>query len=353
MRCKRCLILSATIFLCFIINYIILLDYSLGPSGKKATLPPSPLENIGFRFLYYNRQCAKNSQPFIVLLITSFSGNVEARDAIRRAYPVQELNRLNIVRVFLLAKLKKDQSRISPSDISREIKNYGDVLIGDFFESYRNLTYKHLMGLKWASEACVGAKYIAKMDDDIVVDLNKLMDIIFTEGTKRNITLLGYFFGGMAVSREKSNKWYVTKAEYDEDYFPAFLSGWLYVTTPTTASILVSASRSVPFLWIDDVYITGLLARKVNVAHQNISIYFSQYTEFIHCCIKDRLVCDYVAGPCNGYYALHNSFKQWTEDCKRGLCKTLSPGKTIKDVCRINGRMPVDRGKSIVQQIMI
>ena len=40
----------------------------------------------------------------------------------------------------------------------------------DFIDSYRNLTVKSIMALKWATEHCKNAKLIFKMDDDTLVN---------------------------------------------------------------------------------------------------------------------------------------------------------------------------------------
>ena len=46
---------------------------------------------------------------------------------------------------------------------------------------YRNLTYKHTMGLQWAATYCPQSRYVIKMDSDIVVDLYQLMDYMLKQ----------------------------------------------------------------------------------------------------------------------------------------------------------------------------
>ena len=42
-------------------------------------------------------------------------------------------------------------------------------------DTYRNLTLKTIMGMKWASNYCSGAKFILKIDDDMTPNPFKLV----------------------------------------------------------------------------------------------------------------------------------------------------------------------------------
>jgi len=47
---------------------------------------------------------------------------------------------------------------------------YQDIIQEEFFDSYRNLTYKVAMTLKWISTYCPQASYILKTDDDMIFE---------------------------------------------------------------------------------------------------------------------------------------------------------------------------------------
>ena len=49
-----------------------------------------------------------------------------------------------------------------------EIDTYGDMLIGDYVDSFHNLTIKDAMMLQWVKSKC-RARYIFKGDDDVFV----------------------------------------------------------------------------------------------------------------------------------------------------------------------------------------
>ena len=44
-----------------------------------------------------------------------------------------------------------------------------------------------------------------------------------------------------------------------EVMYPSYCNGWLYIVTPKIVKLLLKAVATSPFLFIDDVYITGIL----------------------------------------------------------------------------------------------
>ncbi|CAL4180016.1 unnamed protein product, partial [Meganyctiphanes norvegica] len=51
-----------------------------------------------------------------------------------------------------------------------EQHQYNDILQYSAIDSYRNLTYKALAGLRWVDDYCPDAPWVAKIDDDIQVN---------------------------------------------------------------------------------------------------------------------------------------------------------------------------------------
>lgn len=111
---------------------------------------------------------------FIVWIVTSSANDAAYRTALRYAYPNEMLKSLNITRVFLLGKPKEESMW---KYILKESQKYNDLLQGDFLENYKNLTLKHLMGLKWASSNCK-ANFLIKTDNDIVLDIFEILKLL-------------------------------------------------------------------------------------------------------------------------------------------------------------------------------
>ena len=49
--------------------------------------------------------------------------------------------------------------------------------------------------------------------------------------------------------------------------YPTYCLGYFYVTTPIVAAAVVEAAKYVKFLWIDDAWVTGYIARHRNISH--------------------------------------------------------------------------------------
>ena len=55
--------------------------------------------------------------------------------------------------------------------IEYENQKFGDIIQGDFVDTYHNLSYKAIMGNLWAAEFCEQAEFVVKADDDMFIDL--------------------------------------------------------------------------------------------------------------------------------------------------------------------------------------
>jgi len=73
-------------------------------------------------------------------------------------------------------------------------------------------------------------------------------------------------------------KWCVKRSELrGRTRFPQYCAGIGYIVSSPLLPLLYSASKSTPFFWIDDVYVTGLLAKKLpaGVAYVNTGRHFT------------------------------------------------------------------------------
>lgn len=105
------------------------------------------LFDIDLQYTLNTQSCSNNSNILAVILVTSYFGNVETRSAMRRSFSNKRLEAMGFRRVFLLGQAKKDKYT-SQEAVESEAKRFGDIVQGNFQEAYRNLTYKHIMGIK-------------------------------------------------------------------------------------------------------------------------------------------------------------------------------------------------------------
>ena len=59
--------------------------------------------------------------------------------------------------------------------LEEESRRHGDLVQGDFLDTYHNLSYKAVMGNLWVAEFCSQAQFVVKTDDDMYVDLYEVV----------------------------------------------------------------------------------------------------------------------------------------------------------------------------------
>ncbi|CAF4993972.1 unnamed protein product, partial [Rotaria magnacalcarata] len=105
---------------------------------------------------------------------------------------------------------------------------YQDIVQEDFLDSYRNLTHKAVMALKWISTYCSQASYILTTDDDMIVNTFMLLKHLKFRDSyqmKQNNSIFCRVYESMDVFRDKNIKWYLSEKEYPPKKFPPFCSG--------------------------------------------------------------------------------------------------------------------------------
>ena len=116
-------------------------------------------------FNYNNNNDMQNHfhENSLVILVVSNAKNYDLREAQRKAFNQTFLENIGMKRVFLLFQPnnndddEEDDNDIKVSHqerIEEEQKRNFDIIQGDMEEGYRNLAYKHLMGLRWVAEQC-------------------------------------------------------------------------------------------------------------------------------------------------------------------------------------------------------
>lgn len=156
-----------------------------------------------------SRECKSfQNEKLAVMVVMSYVGHDDLRASHRQALSEEKLNALGIARYFLLADIPPTERYISQSQIDDESARFGDILQGGFVDAYRNLTYKHMMGLKWVAEHCDLFKFVIKVDDDIVFDVFKLSEYL-ERGVHSGKFMAGFVLDSQKVVRNAKSKWWV------------------------------------------------------------------------------------------------------------------------------------------------
>lgn len=240
------------------------------PRGIKAAEPWKPPEPYyvaypyNYSFVINEPEKCQKENAFLVLMIPVAPGNMAARDAIRSTWGSERSVADKIVSVLFLIGLPTSQdSEKLQEDLLQESEKYHDILQGDFWDSYYNLTIKTVVMLEWLSVYCQNASYAMKIDSDMFLNVKNLVNMLLPAPKQNYMT--GLVARTAMVLRDPRSKWYLPKTVYSPNHYPPYALGLGYVFSLELAGKLVEAAQRVKPVYIEDVYI-GLCMNHLGIA---------------------------------------------------------------------------------------
>jgi beta-1,3-galactosyltransferase 1 len=116
----------------------------------------------------------RSDNVFLLIYVHSSPENYKRRIAIRETWAKRSI--FDDIRiVFMLGKGMKTKRIDDQGMITLESNTYNDIVQENFQDSYRNLTFKGIMAMKWIAEYCNHTEFILKADDDIITNTFKLL----------------------------------------------------------------------------------------------------------------------------------------------------------------------------------
>lgn len=211
-----------------------------------------------FEFIKSPLKCEKLvHQPKIVIIVHSAPYNFNKRRVIRETWGEKDH------RALLLFLIGDVNSTSLQNKLDNESDEHEDLVQGNFHDSYRNMTYKHVSALKWFVYNCPNAKYLLKTDDDVFVNTPLLYSYLETPLTISEIICDNIY--NAVVFRNTQSKWYVTLEEYPDTNYPDYCMGYWVLYPGTSILPLYRQAQKTPYFWIDDVHVSGTVASKVNI----------------------------------------------------------------------------------------
>merc|ERR1711970_1520615 len=135
-------------------------------------------------------------------------------------------------------------------------------------DNYTNLTVKSLFMLKWFTQNCKNKiGYLMKADEDVYVNLINLNHILVNEPKLRNgFGVMGYVNCNSGipdkVRLKTGHKVYPKDCMFPNIKSHSFTGGPAYLMDVNTAVTLFQASFHTTPVAFEDLYITGILAKK-------------------------------------------------------------------------------------------
>ncbi|PAA78067.1 hypothetical protein BOX15_Mlig027891g3 [Macrostomum lignano] len=202
-------------------------------------------------------------QLLLLTAVHSNAKNFNRRATIRRTWGSLRYvgaNRLQLVFFLGLPGNPEHQA-----EIDAESRRHRDIVQLDYREHYRNMSLKHLSVYEWMILHCQSAQYLAKVDDDTFTDVVHLA--AFLQHSPPDGFYCSNTRGAkpQRLRRGPKAKWAVNRAEFAAARYPAYCEGFGYAVRASRLPDLYLCSLFSKFFWIDDVYVTGVLAAAAKV----------------------------------------------------------------------------------------
>ncbi len=217
------------------------------------------------KYIYTNAHtCEKTNifdrDVFVVLLILTAPKERLRRDNIRATWGHLTQKPIYGKRVAYIFLLAKSFDKSEEAGLARENAQYHDICKEDFIDSYDNLTLKTLMGLRWASNFCKEAKFVLKIDSDMIPNLPTLVDHLKTSSDRRLVE-------GRLLSKQPpyrnvdgfEKKWNIPLSVYPYSIYPPYVDGPAYLISSDLLPLMLEMSQHVEYFKIEDIYIAMVL----------------------------------------------------------------------------------------------
>lgn len=198
----------------------------------------------------------------LLILVTSHPQHHASRTAIRKTWALQYSNSTYTWQVVFL--IGRPLDVVLDWRIHNEHGIHGDILKGNYVDSYRNLTLKVMHGMKWAAERCKPA-HILKTDDDCYINTQRLPSFLSKRRSNSRLYIgSGFPEDKRLVIRDPSSKWYVSHQDYEHEVYPPYASGIGYILSLDAAKIILHTAGRIAPIPVEDAYV-GILADRANI----------------------------------------------------------------------------------------
>ena len=200
----------------------------------------------------------KSSSLKLFVSVHSTPGELKSRNNLRKLFreTVAIAKTMGVEMIIKQVFVVGLTQRSKLAHIEKEHVTHGDMLIGKFVDSYRNLTLKMMFGMLYANEYCRTADYVLKIDDDMFYMPSRLINVLL-ESSKTHL-YIGMSNPNRFPRRNPNNKFYISPSIYPKSLFPPFVFGGATIFSMDSVQHINSSHLSVPCLPLEDTYM-GLL----------------------------------------------------------------------------------------------
>ena len=159
-------------------------------------------------------------------------------------------------------------------NLSAEQNQFQDILVGDFQDSYYNVTKKVLMGMNFIIEHAKEVEYVIHIDDDVYVSIPRFLEKIYgftSSGDSDKLdcgTPIIKPYNVLRPDDKKHPEWGLSKTAYSKPQTPSYCNGPCYGMPIETYEKIYKGTKSINFKEIeklDDLILTGILRAQYQI----------------------------------------------------------------------------------------
>ncbi|XP_064642145.1 beta-1,3-galactosyltransferase 1-like [Lineus longissimus] len=206
---------------------------------------------------------------YLLIMVISSAKNFNRRTGMRDSIKVRPYRGKSVRFVFVTARA---DDQMTDAKLHYESLRYRDIILTNHKDAYRNMTYKALETLKWKLTKCQHAKFLLKMDDDVLVIYENIVDYAIDLELKNLTVVYAGMRNNVKVVRDPKSKWYMSHKDYANDTLPPYISGYAILFSQVAVREIYRASFHVSRVYkiprqtfpIDDAFI-GICAHYAKI----------------------------------------------------------------------------------------
>ena len=221
---------------------------------------------LPIRHLVLGEQCGHDfGRGLLVVIVVisradGFSRRQLIRDTWKKSAPEE-------VKVFFGVGLPRDNG--TQARIEAESARARDVLQWSFVDDYYNLTIKSLAILRHFALHCLNARFLYKVDDDSLLNIQTLVN--FLKSKARENVIYGHRWKKAFVDRNPNSKFFVSRLDFAPNSYPDYTGGpWLMSGSVPARLYSTTLRECLPALPFEDVFVTGVVANRARVLRQQL-----------------------------------------------------------------------------------
>ena len=209
----------------------------------------------------------RNISIELLVFITTSYEHRSKRESLRNSWLMYSRNNTSNFRYIFI--LGETDNKTLFENITKEAREYHDILVANFQDMYRNLTLKTIAGFHWANETCAHARFVMKTDDDVYVNIPGLLNKLENENESFSF---GKLWRNVTPHRNESRKWFISYEQYPNTAYPDYFDGLGYVLSMKHVQGILNIYPTVNFLPFEDIYV-GMCLKQIGFSFETKEFY--------------------------------------------------------------------------------